>query len=670
MTSLLLDAFIYLTAAVLAVPLAQRLGLGSVLGYLLAGIILGPLLGLIGAETREIQHVAEFGVVMMLFLVGLELRPQMLWQMRGRLIGLGGLQVLLTTALLTAGLVLLGLGAREALTIGLILSLSSTAIVLQTLGEKGLTTTDGGRAGFSVLLFQDIAVIPMLALIPLLGVASSGGDAAHGESMSLVAHLPAWAHAGLVIAAVAVVLVGGHTLATPMFRFLARSRLREVFTASALLLVVGIALLMTLVDLSPALGAFLAGVVLANSEFRHELESDIEPFKGLLLGLFFITVGAGIDFGLLFAQPAMLLAATAGLLLVKGLVLYGLARLFGLGAADRGLLALSLAQAGEFAFVLIGFGVLHGALAAQRAGTISLVVALSMLATPLLFLAYDRLAARRGGAGDGRPPDAIETRGPVIIAGNGRFGQVVNRLLIASGVQTVVLDHEAAMIEMLRRFGVTAYYGDASRPDLLIAAGIADASALVIAIDDPDRAVVIAEHVRRHYPQVAVIARAYDRSHLYRLRKAGVTVAERELFEGSLRMGMHVLRALGVHPYKVERSAHAFRRHDLAGLEQLYALWDQNPDLASNQAYLARARAHAQTLAATMEVDRAQAHEGADRGWMPAPGRGDPAGEPHADPGGGLPGEATQAHLPEFGGSGAPRPDVGRPGLPGAADAS
>jgi len=329
MGGLLFQAFIYLCAAVIAVPIAKRLGLGSVLGYLLAGIIIGPVIGLVGSETREIQHFAEFGVVMMLFLVGLELQPRMLWQMRNRLIGLGGLQVGITALLIAGATLLMGVYWSVALTIGLIFSLSSTAIVLQTLNEKGLTRTEGGRASFSVLLFQDIAVIPMLALIPLLvlpelagvaeGKVAAGGH--HGEDISLVAGLPGWAHALVVLGAVATVLLGGHFLSRPMFRFIAESRLREIFTASALLLVIGIALLMTLVDLSPALGTFLAGVVLANSEFRHELESDIEPFKGLLLGLFFITVGAGIDFGVLFADFATIIGLTIGVMGIKGLVL-------------------------------------------------------------------------------------------------------------------------------------------------------------------------------------------------------------------------------------------------------------------------------------------------------------------------------------------------------------
>ena len=629
MGGLLLQAFIYLCAAVIAVPIAKRLGLGSVLGYLIAGILIGPVIGLVGSETQEIQHFAEFGVVMMLFLVGLELQPRMLWQMRNRLIGLGGLQVGITVALIMGAALLLGQVWSIALTVGLIFSLSSTAIVLQTLNEKGLSKTEGGRASFSVLLFQDIAVIPMLALIPLLALPELSGDigaapehaadGAHHAEISLVAGLPGWAHALVVLGAVATVLVGGHFLSRPLFRFIAASRLREIFTASALLLVIGIALLMTLVDLSPALGTFLAGVVLANSEFRHELESDIEPFKGLLLGLFFITVGAGIDFGILFGDFATIMGLTLGVIVAKGFVLYALARLFRLQGADRWLFTLGLAQAGEFGFVLLSFSLQNHVIPADLAATLSLIVALSMLLTPGLFILYDRFILSRSADDNDQPVDPIDETGTVIIAGSGRFGQIVNRLLVASGVKTVVLDHEVAMIDMLGKFGVKSYYGDASRPDLLHAAGIETAKAIVIAIDDRERTVKLVEHVRRHYPQVRTLARAFDVNHLYLLNKAGVDVAVREVFDASLEIGREALRSVGMHPFKVEKMSQAFRRHDEAGLESLYELWDENTAMSSNKAYLARAREHGATLKDLMETDRLQLHDRSERGWTPPP---------------------------------------------------
>ena len=630
MSGLLFQAFVYLCAAVIAVPIAKRLGLGSVLGYLLAGIVIGPVIGLVGSETQEIQHFAEFGVVMMLFLVGLELKPSMLWEMRNRLIGLGGLQVGLTALLIAGAALAMGVYWSVALAIGLIFSLSSTAIVLQTLNEKGLTKTEGGRASFSVLLAQDIAVIPMLALIPLLllpelagvgpetAAAGHGSEDAHG-SMSLVAGLPGWAHALVVLGAVAAVLLGGHFLSRPLFRFIAASRLREIFTASALLLVIGIALLMTLVDLSPALGTFLAGVVLANSEFRHELESDIEPFKGLLLGLFFITVGAGINFGILFADFATVIGLTLGVMLIKGIVLYGLARLFRLETADSLLFTLGLAQAGEFGFVLLSFSLQHQVIPVELGGTLSLVVALSMLLTPALFILYDRLVLSRKTSGEEQAASEINETGTVIIAGIGRFGQIVNRLLVASGVKTVVLDHEAAIIDMLSRFGVKSYYGDASRPELLHAAGIESAKALVVAIDDRERAVELVAHVRRHYPQIQILARAYDVNHLYLLNKAGVDIAIREMFDGSLELGKEALIALGMHPFKVEKMSQAFRRHDQAGLEDLYELWDEDIAVSSNKAYLARAREHGESLKDMMDADRLQLHDRSERGWTPPP---------------------------------------------------
>ena len=630
MGGLLFQAFIYLCAAVIAVPIAKRLGLGSVLGYLLAGIIIGPVIGLVGSETQAIQHFAEFGVVMMLFLVGLELQPRMLWQMRNRLIGLGGLQVGITTLLIAAGALSMGVYWSVAITVGLIFALSSTAIVLQTLNEKGLSKTEGGQASFSVLLFQDIAVIPMLALIPLLalpelaGVAEGAagvvhGEVAHHEEFSLVAGLPGWAHALVVLGAVATVLLGGHFLSRPLFRFIAKSRLREIFTASALLLIIGIALLMTLVDLSPALGTFLAGVVLANSEFRHELESDIEPFKGLLLGLFFITVGAGINFGILFNDFTTIIGLTIGVMLTKGLVLYGLARLFRLEVTNRWLFTLGLAQAGEFGFVLLSFSLQSNVIPTELASTLSLVVALSMLLTPALFILYDKLVLSGQGKEEGREPHEITEAGTVIIAGSGRFGQIVNRLLVASGVKTVVLDHEAEIIDMLSRFGVKGYYGDASRPDLLHAAGIETAKALVIAIDDRERAVEIVEHVRRHYPQVKILARAFDVNHLYLLNKAGVDIAVRELFDGSLEVGKAALKVVGMHPFKIEKMSQAFRKHDQTGLDSLYELWDENTAMSSNKAYLARAREHGATLKDMMEADRLELHDRTERGWTPPP---------------------------------------------------
>ena len=628
MSGFLFQAFIYLCAAVVAVPLAKRLGLGSVLGYLIAGVVIGPGLGLVGAEAETIRHFAEFGVVMMLFLIGLELDPKMLWAMRARLLGLGGLQVFITVVALAAAALLLGVHWQMAVAIGLILSLSSTAIVLQTLNEKGLTKTEGGRASFAVLLFQDVAVIPMLALMPLLalphGQASdtaleAGQHGAAGEPISLVAHLPGWQHALVLLAAIAIVVLGGYYLSRPLFRFIAAARLREIFTASALLLVVGIALLMTMVELSPALGTFLAGVVLANSEFRHELESNIEPFKGLLLGLFFITVGASINFTLLWQDWAVILGLTAGVIALKAGVLFGLSQLFQLPGRERGLFSLGLAQAGEFGLVLVNFGLQNSVVPAPTAQMLSLIIALSMLFTPLLFLLQDNLvrwAAPQASAG---PADTIDEYGLVVIAGIGRFGEVVNRLLVGSGVPTVVLDHEAARIERVRRIGIKSYYGDAARLELLESAGIGQAKVFVVAIDDRDRAVEMVEQVRQRYPHITILARAFDVNHLYLLQKAGVDLAVREVFEAALELGGETLKALGQHPFKVTKMSQAYRQHERESIVDLYHVWDENPDMASNHAFLAGLRARAESLQEVITADRMQLHDRSERGWTPPP---------------------------------------------------
>ncbi|WP_273429568.1 monovalent cation:proton antiporter-2 (CPA2) family protein [Marinobacter sp.] len=581
MTVYFVQAFIYLVAAVIAVPLAKRLGLGSVLGYLVAGVVIGPVTGLVGQEATTIQHFAEFGVVMMLFLVGMELDPKALWAMRVRLVGLGGLQVVLSTAAGSAVAWWLGLVWQTALTVGLIFALSSTAIVLQTLNEKGLARTEGGRSAFSVLLFQDIAVIPMLALIPLLALpdlmAESGTGAGHDTGLSLVADLPGWAHALTVVAAVAAVIVGGYYLSRPLFRYVVQSGLREVFTATALMLVIGIAALMSLVNLSPALGAFLAGVVLANSEFRHELEANIEPFKGLLLGLFFITVGAGINFEVLIAEWGTILTLGIAVIVVKALILLGLAVLFRIHGSNGWLFTLGLAQAGEFGFVLLTYSVQNSVIPIELSQVLSLVVALSMFLTPLLFIAYDRLVLPRyrRAKNDEREADTIDDRAPVIVAGVGRFGQIVCRLLRANNIPIVVLDHEIGQIENVRRINIKSFFGDASRPELLETAGIDDARLLVVAIDDRDRSVRIVEHVKQFYPGVWVLARAFDRGHSYQLRKAGADDVVSETYHSALELGGHALTAMGVHPLRAKQMTWAFVDNEEAHEDELFEAWQE-----------------------------------------------------------------------------------------------
>lgn len=600
MYSVLLQMTIYLAAAVVAVPLSQRLGFGSVLGYLVAGIAIGPILHLVAEQESEgVRHYAEFGVVLMLFLVGLELRARTLWDMRRRLLGLGSLQVGLTAAAIAGLAMPMGNDWAQAVAIGLILSLSSTAIVIQTLSEKRLTRTEGGRASFAVLLFQDIVAIPLLALMPLLAAMSGGAPspvaAGHADG---VLQVHGWMRALLVVGAVAFVILAGRFLTRPVFRFVAMARMPEIQTAAAVLLVVAIALLMNLLGFSAALGTFLAGVVLADSEYRHELESDLGTVKGLLLGLFFITVGAAIDMTLLVHEPLLILGLTVALMVLKVAVLRVVALAFGLRGHNRTLFVLALGQAGEFGFFLLAYASQIALLPEATVSRLLLVISLSMALTPALFLLYDRLIARRPGA---RPDDAIEEPGTVIIAGLGRFGQVVNRMLRAAGHKTVVIDNEPAVIAQMRRFGLKAYYGDLSRPALLEAAGISEASVLVLGIDESESAVRIAAHVHRHYPHVQIIARAHDRHHVYRLHAAGAQHQVREVFDSAVRAGRYALTALGHEPADVQRISDAFVDHDRNLLAQLAAVWDPDVPPDRNPAYIAKAREQAAVIAAVLQ---------------------------------------------------------------------
>lgn len=582
MSEYFIYAFIYLVAAVIAVPLAILFGLGSVLGYLIAGVVIGPVIGLVGDETTTIQHFAEFGVVIMLFLVGLELEPKSLWAMRHRLLGLGGLQVVGTAAAILGLGIWLGLPWSVALAIGLILALSSTAIVLQTFNEKGLTRTEGGQNAFSVLLFQDIAVIPMLAFIPLLALPElvekarhvTQQVADHNEELSLIAGLPGWAYGLVITGSMALVVVGGHYLSRPLLRFVACSGLREIFTAAALMLVIGVSVLMTLVGLSPALGTFLAGVVLANSEFRHELEANIEPFRGLLLGLFFITVGAGINFDILFSEFFLVMGLTVGIIVLKALILFVLATIFRIRNSSRWLLALSLAQAGEFGFVLINYTVQNHVLPGGIGQTLSLVVAMSMLLTPLLFIFFEKVILPRfEQTSNEREADHIDEQGTVIIAGIGRFGQIVNRLLVANGIKTVVLDHQAAQVDNLRKINTKAYFGDATRPELLHTAGIEHAAMLIIAIDNRDNAIQLVKYVKHKYPHLKVLVRAFDRGHGYLLRQAGADIIESETYHSAVEIGAAALRVLGCSPEFVENRQHTYKSVDAELSDALYAAW-------------------------------------------------------------------------------------------------
>ncbi|EHH2447691.1 cation:proton antiporter [Vibrio vulnificus] len=629
MTQIFLQAFIYLIAAVIAVPLAKRFGLGSVLGYLIAGVVIGPIVGLVGEETTTIQHFAEFGVVMMLFLVGLELEPKMLWAMRNRLLGLGGLQVAGTAGIIVAIAVYFGQVWTTALAIGLIFALSSTAIVLQTFNEKRLSKTEGGKNAFSVLLFQDIAVIPMLAFIPLLALPelveqaqqSIQSASEHHEQLSLVAGLPGWAYGIVITLSIGVVIVGGHYLSRPIFRYVADSGLREIFTAAALMLVIGIAALMSLVGLSPALGTFLAGVMLANSEFRHELESNIEPFKGLLLGLFFITVGAGIDFTILFNKFSTIIGLTLAVMLLKALVLLALSFIFRIKGSDRWLFALSLAQAGEFGFVLLSFSVQNHVISTSLSQQLSLVVAISMFLTPGLFILFDRVILPKFATKfNERADDDIDEKGTVIIAGIGRFGQIVNRLLLSNGIKTVALDYQANQVDVMRQIGTQAYFGDVTRPDILHTAGIEEAAAIVVAIDNRDASVELVKQVKHAYPSVKVIARAFDRGHGYRLRQAGADVIESETYHSALEVGGQTMKLLGVHPFFVEQQKMRYKRVENRKSDSLYSAWlDDSEGERFDNNYRKLFMQLEEKMMLEMQKDRHTNLSRSERGWTPPP---------------------------------------------------
>ena len=546
---------VFLTAAVVAVPLAQRAGLGSVLGYLLAGVIIGPWgLGLI-SDVEAIMHFAEFGVVLLLFLIGLELNPRKLWQMRGPILGLGGAQVVVTTAVIASLTSLLGIGWQSSLVIGMGLALSSTAIALRVIEERGLTRTETGQSGFAVLLFQDIAVIPMLALLPVLA-GNTGGS---------------WLDVVWMLCGIVGLLVGGHYLLSPLFRYIVLSGVRELFTVAALLLVIGIALLMQQLGLSMALGTFLAGVLLAESEFRHELEIAIEPFKGLLLGLFFISVGMAVDLGLLALEPLSILLAVIALVTVKGLLLYVLARFSGTRAKARSRMAAILSQGGEFAFVIFTAASSQGLLKSEQVAFLLVVVSLSMVTTPLLLSAQNRWFARNLNNSDEEKlaSDVFDKEPRVIIAGFGRFGQIVGRLMYANKIKITVLESDASQIKLLRKYGYKVFYGDATQLELLRAAGADEAEAIVICTDAPDEVVKIVELCKHHFPKLKILARARSRVEAYQLMNHGVERYSRETFLGALDLGRQTLISLGMHPYEAKRAEAHFRKLDMAMLKEL-----------------------------------------------------------------------------------------------------
>jgi glutathione-regulated potassium-efflux system ancillary protein KefC len=556
----LITSLVFFGAAVLVVPLAQALGLGAIIGYLAAGILIGPSgLAWIG-DPQTVLHVAEFGVVLMLFLVGLELEPQRLWALRRPIFGWGSVQVLACAAALAAVGLAFGVPWRWAVVAALGLALSSTAIALQVMGERNLMPMPSGQAAFAILLFQDVAAIPILALIPLLGGA---GDEAG----------PAWRDGLKAVAVIAAIVLVGRLLLRHGLRWVARSRTPEVFTAASLGLVVGIAALMQAVGLSMALGAFLGGVLLAESEYKPELETDVEPFKGLLLGLFFMAVGMSVDFAALAAHLGTVLALLAGFLLIKALLLWAMAGAMGVPLAERPAFTLLLAQGGEFAFVVFQQAGGAGVFGAEVASVLIGAVALSMLVTPLLLVALDRWLAPR--LARAAPPPGVREidepqQAPVLICGFGRYGQIVGRLLYASGLRATVLDHDAEQIEAVRRFGFQVHYGDSTRLDLLRTAGAGEARVIVVAVDDMAQSLAITDLVRAHFPQAELVVRARNVGHVYQLRHRGVTRVQRETFESALASGRQALEVLGVHPHEAWRLARRFRHHNEGLIERMW----------------------------------------------------------------------------------------------------
>ena len=571
-TSWINAALVYLAAAVLAVPLARLLGLGSIIGYLGAGIVIGPWGLKLVTDPQDILHFAEFGVVLMLFLVGLELEPQRLWTLRKPIFGWGSVQLFGSAAVMVGVGMAGGSEGRLALVAALGLALSSTAIGLAVLADRNLTPTTSGQSVLSVALLQDVAAIPILALLPLL--AAQAGSA----SLQTTDSTGSWLAAGEAIAVIAAIVFGGRLLLRPALRWIAGSATPEIFTAAALLLVVATAALMQSVGLSMALGAFLAGVLLAESEYRRELETDLEPFKGLLLGLFFMAVGMTIDFAVVLQQPGLVALLLVGFLALKALVLWGMARLMKLPVLERPVFIILLAQGGEFGFVVFQAAAQAGVISTGASSLLIATVALSMLLSPLLLVIADRVIAprlERELLSRGTPmPEINEPQeAPIIIAGFGRYGQIVGRLLYANGLKATVLDHDAEAVEALRKFGWRVFYGDATRLDLLRTAGAGTARVLVLAIDDVAQNLKVAEIAREHFPQLTVIARARNVQHYYALRDLGVELIERETLDSALMSARSVLETMGWQPHQARTLTLRFRRHNLAQLAAAAPHW-------------------------------------------------------------------------------------------------
>ena len=609
MENFLLQLFIFLAAAAIAVPIAKKLGLGSVLGYLVAGMAIGPFGVSLIQNVDDVMHFTEFGVVMMLFLVGLELRPSMLWRMRLPILGTGGAQVVLSSIVLSAA-ALYFLPWQQALAVGLTLSLSSTAIVLQTLNEKGLMETRGGRSIFSVLLFQDLAVIPMLAGFPLLAtLAVAGGDDHHGALFDN-SNLPNYMRVIIAVLAIGFVIVAGKFAVNPLFRAIAKARVREVFVAAVLALVIGTSVLMLAVGLSPALGAFLAGVMLSDSEFRHQLESDIEPFKGLLLGIFFISIGASLNFTLIAGSLPVIAGLTFGLLFIKWVILLAVSYVFRVNRDDRLLFSIALAQGGEFAFVLFQFARGNGVLPPEVVEPLISAVAITMFLTPLIFILHDLIERRQKPETQTQEADTIiPTNQKVIMAGFGRTGTDVGRFLLTAGIKPVILDHDADNVKLLRKFGFEVYYGDATRLDLLEAAGADRAKLLIITIGHSGTARKLVELVKKHYPNLKIYLNAHDLEMAFEMMDEGVQHIQGETVGSAISLGQMVIEALGVEPYRAHRLAMIFKKKEQDLISALYAQRSEETSLISSF------QSHHENLEKLMELDGSAGSDYEDRAW-------------------------------------------------------
>lgn len=606
----LLQLFIYLAAAAIAVPIAKKLGLGSVLGYLIAGIVIGPFgLSLIG-EVEEVMHFTEFGVVMMLFIVGLELKPSLLKQMKVAILGMGGMQVVLSATVI--GLIsAIFIPWQQALAVGLVLALSSTALVLQTLKEKNLNNTETGRSVFSVLLFQDLAVIPMLALLPLLATIVPHDDGHAQAALLDISSLPSYLQIIVTLGAILFVFFAARYATRPLFRIIASTHIRELFVATALALVVGISLLMTVVGLSSALGTFLAGVVLADSEYRHELESDLEPFKGLLLGIFFISIGASLDFHLIGENLLVIIAITIGLMLVKWVILLLVGKVFGMTRQKGMFFAVALAQGGEFAFVLFQFTSSNGIVSGELTEILISAVAISMFLAPLLYQLYGYLAAKKqvDNKEEIKADDFERSGHKVILAGFGRFGKALGRFLVSAGVKPVILDYDASNLELFRKFGFEVYYGDVTRLDLLEAAGLSEAEVLVISSNNIDLAKKLVPLVRKHYPHIKIVANALDIMSSYELRDLGVDELKRSVFASALDLGQDVLTIIGMEPYEAYRLKRLFKKHDQDMQNELYKRRNEG-----EESYITHYQEYMALIEEQMNLDETMEHE-SDMAW-------------------------------------------------------